>query len=454
MVPPTTPTPKHLFDAHPKQQDFINAVARPDLTYIAYGGSAGGGKTFVSLAVLILLCKLYPGSRWAVIRKSLTEIKLNTLPSFWKLAPKSFVETYNKSEFLVMFTNGSQIFFKGENIADDPELQWMDGLEVNGFLLEQVEELNYKTFDKCKLRAGRWVMAENMPPIKILMTLNPSQNWTKKIIYEPYVNGTLKPPYIYIPAKILDNPSLPKQYVEGLKNLDTLTYRRFVEGDWDAFAVNKPYAYAFDEARHVSPDGVYLEDDVLWQSFDFNIDPLTSLAGQHNEAERIIDIHSEEKLTDGNTSDMCDLIISRYGPRNPIYMVTGDATGRNRNAISGNINHYHIIRHKLGCASGQMKVKKRNASPKNLRVLVNSVLQNYTVRIHPSCVNLIRDLKYVEVDDFGEVKKKDRTKENQRADHLDCFAYLLEAILPNFVKFNISSNDSSDDEISEDVDNS
>ncbi len=435
----------HSFEAHPKQQDFINSVAREGLTFIAYGGSAGGGKTYVSLAVLITLCKIYPGSRWAVIRKSLTEIKLNTLPSFWKLAPKSFIKTFNKSEFLVIFNNESQLFFKGENIHDDPELQWMDGLEVNGFLLEQVEELNYKTFDKCKLRAGRWVMrSDKMPPIKILMTLNPSQNWTKKIIYDPYVNGTLHPPYAYIPAKILDNPSLPKQYVEGLKNLDILTYRRFVEGDWDAFSVNKPYAYAFDFERHVKTNE-YNTDLELWQSFDFNIDPLTSISVQHSEADRVINVLSEIKLKNGNTDQMCDMVISQYGHYNPIYLITGDSTGRNRNAIAGNINHYYIIRSKLQCSNQQMKVKKKNISPKNLRVLMNSLFQNYTIKISPDCVNLINDLKYVEVDDFGDVKKSNRSQENQRADFLDCLAYAFEAIMPNFVKFPTITDDNNFD---------
>ena len=136
---------KILFQPTDKQEYFLNKVFNPEYSFLAYGGAAGGGKTFVSIGIIIMLCRFYPKSRWCVIRKSLSEIKLNTLPSFWKICPTNFVTQWNKSEFTCLFRNGSQIIFKGENISDDPELQWMDGLEVNGFLLEQAEELSQKT---------------------------------------------------------------------------------------------------------------------------------------------------------------------------------------------------------------------------------------------------------------------------------------------------------------------
>lgn len=267
---------KPLFKPQPKQEYFIEQVFRKDLVFIAYGGAAGGGKTFSSLATLILFCKLYPKSRWCVIRKSLTEIKLNTIPSFFKVCPTKFVEQYNKSEHIVFFKNGSSILFKGENLDSDPELQWMDGLEVNGFLLEQAEELSYKTFDKCKLRAGRHII-DSKPPIKIILTLNPAQAWTKSIIYAPWKIGQLKPPYAYIPAKMTDNPALPKEYVDNMQYLDEFTKRRFVDGDWEA--VNKTGSecfHSFDFGVHVKP--VTFNPDInIHLTFDFNVVPYMTL---------------------------------------------------------------------------------------------------------------------------------------------------------------------------------
>jgi len=414
---------KILFQPTYKQEYFLNKVFNPEYSFLAYGGAAGGGKTFVSIGIIIMLCRFYPKSRWCVIRKSLSEIKLNTLPSFWKICPTNFVTQWNKSEFTCLFRNGSQIIFKGENISDDPELQWMDGLEVNGFLLEQAEELSQKTFDKCKLRAGRNVI-EPMPPIKILMTLNPSQSWPREVIYKPYTEDKLLPPYCYVPAYISDNPYLPEQYVSGLKHLDSITYRRFVEGDWSAFAVNNPFAYAFDATKHLGPVA-FDEKKQLNLSFDFNIDPITCIAGQD------LNIIQEFRIKNSDIYELCDRIKAMFP--NALFVVTGDATGHNRSALAkGNINYYLAIRQRLNLSQGQMKQPSINPAVSDSRVILNSILQNGNLLINPeTCPYLIQDLQSVEVDDKGDI---DKAKDKYKSHLLDCLRYYLCTFHGRFIK--------------------
>lgn len=418
-------TEKVLFRPTEKQEYFINKVFDPEILFASYGGAAGGGKTFVSLAILIMLSRFYPGSRWAVIRKSMTEIKLNTLPSFWKVCPTNFLNNFNadQANCHAQFKNGSEILFKGENIAADPELQWMDGLEVNGFLLEQAEELSEKTFDKCKLRAGRNVI-DPMPPIKVLMTLNPSQSWPREVIYKPYIDDKLLPPYCYIPAYISDNPHLPEQYVSGLKHLDSITYRRFVEGDWSAFAVNNPFAYAFDMGKHLG-ETKFDPNKPLNLSFDFNIDPITCIAGQE------MNIIHEFRMKNSDIYELCDRIKAIYP--NALFVVTGDATGHNRSALAkGNINYYLVIRDRLRLSQGQMKQPTINPAVSDSRVILNSILQNGNLLINPeTCPYLIQDLQSVEVDDKGDI---DKMKDKYKSHLLDCLRYYLCTFHGRFIK--------------------
>jgi hypothetical protein len=69
----------------PKQMEYQEAVFSGEFLYLALGGGIRGTKTWATLSTLLLLCKEYPGSRWAVVRKDLPTLRKNTIPSFKKL---------------------------------------------------------------------------------------------------------------------------------------------------------------------------------------------------------------------------------------------------------------------------------------------------------------------------------------------------------------------------------
>lgn len=395
-----------LFQPHPKQEYFIEQVFNPAYKFIAYGGAAGGGKTFSSLGTLILLCKLYPKSRWCVLRKSNTEIDLNTMPSFWKVCPKNFVKKATQKPHEVIFKNESSIIFRGENLDQDPDLQWMDGLEVNGFLLEQAEELSYKTFDKCKLRAGRHIVPSN-PPIKILLTLNPAQMWTKTVIYEPYTKGELKPPYIYIPAKMPDNPSLPQDYIDGMKDLDEYTRRRFVDGDWDAVKkTGQECFHSFDYSKHVKE--VYFDPDInIHITYDFNVVPyMTLLCAQivmGDDDRWKVRFYQEfclgnpKNSTLGVTTSFKDTLTDYYGR----VFFYGDYSGKNRNTLGMEdiISNYSIVEQQLApwIDNASDRVIPNQSVNKRIR-FINAIFEGrlpIDIEISPSCEKLIADISYI-----------------------------------------------------------
>ena len=130
-----------IFEPYPKQLEFLEAVFSGKYSFLCYGGAMGGGKTYVCLMALILLCKAFPKSKWCVIRESVPTLKRTSIESFKKLVPSNFVQSYNQKDQKWTFKNGSEIFFMAEDFSNDKELDRFKGLEVNGFLLEQIEEL-------------------------------------------------------------------------------------------------------------------------------------------------------------------------------------------------------------------------------------------------------------------------------------------------------------------------
>lgn len=415
-----------IFEPTEKQQTFIDACFSGIFKFLFYGGAAGGGKTYVGLGILILLCKIFPNSKWCVVRKDFAKLKQNTIPSFKKLCPRRFL--VKLIDGIAYFTNGSQIIFKGENYTIDNDLTWMDGFEVNGFLFEEAQELNKKLFEKAKLRAGRHIIP-NMPPILIIITGNPSQNWSKKIFVEPHKSGTLESPYYFMQALMNDNPYLPKQYIENMDTLDTNTYEKFVRGNWDIIDVEKPFAYMWKDKlikilnKPLKPIPVYL-------SFDFNVDPITCIACQHTS--KWIRVHKEYRLRDSNIYALCEAIKKDHDGY--YFYATGDASGASRSAMTReNLTYYIIIKSELNLSNKQMLVPLVNPIISNNRVLVNSLLEKHQdFSIHFECEYLINDLRYVEVNEYGEIDKK---KDKRRTHLLDCLRYYFNTFHSGFVKY-------------------
>lgn len=227
----------HDIELTPKQAEFAEAVFSGNYKFLLYGGAIRGGKTYAMLLLVLALAKIYKGSRWAIVRKDLPTIKRNTLPSFEKVKPPGFCGEVNRTDWYVDCANGSRIFFFSESYERDRDLDRWKGLEVNGFALEECNELNEKSFHKAIERAGSWVCRGEQPAPLIMATCNPTLGWVKNRWYDPWKKGTLAAPWLYLPARIHDNPHLPQSYLDSLEELkktNPTAYRRFVEGDWES----------------------------------------------------------------------------------------------------------------------------------------------------------------------------------------------------------------------------
>jgi len=234
------PTPANLTFTG-KQTELLEAILTGGYKFALYGGAIRGGKTYGALAIIILLATRYPRSRWAIVRKDTPTLKRNILPTFNKLREESgakhFVSDMNNQTSIAKCANGSELVFFTEQIERDPELNRWRGLEVNGFFLDEANELSEKTLEKAMERLGSWIVPkEERPPSLILMTANPCRNWLKEEIYDKWKSGKLKHPWLYIPATPVDNPHLPEDYRQTLlelKDKNPISFARFVEGDWD-----------------------------------------------------------------------------------------------------------------------------------------------------------------------------------------------------------------------------
>jgi hypothetical protein len=239
---PAPPIYRRTFVPEPNQAAFLDDVFDGSQGNImGFGGAIRGGKTIAVLHALFLLCRMYPGSRWAIVRKDLPRIRRNTIPTIERFAPRPFFGRLDKSEWKYRCANGSELLVLGEQLSTDPDLDRFKGLEVNGFALEEANEIDEKTANKCKERAGSWIIQPTseyldpvQPPALLLCTFNPADNWVREWFYDPWREGRIRAPYYFRPALPKDNRYNTEQQWEMWRQLPPVEYQRFIEGDWSA----------------------------------------------------------------------------------------------------------------------------------------------------------------------------------------------------------------------------
>ena len=442
-----------LFDPFPKQLEFLEAVFSGKYSIITYGGAIRGGKTAGGIGAVLLLAKKYPGSRWAIVRDSLPTLKRTTIPSFFKFCPKSFLKAYNQDQQLVTFNNGSQVIFFPENYDDDKELNRWRGLEVNGFLLEEVNEINEKSFYKAIERSGSHVMPEGKKPKPLIMcTCNPADNWVKEKIYKPWKAGTLPEKWHYISSKIFDNPfvTADQDYMESLKTLPKFEYDVFVNGNWDIQKrTGAEYYKEFDMEIQIAPVK-YDASLPLWISIDENVNPYfpaTIWQIQGKEARCIDEIALRNPRN--TVRDLGIEFSMRYPEHQSGVIITGDATSKKEDVkLEKGMNLFRLVQNELLKYKPSVRILKSNPNHVTRQQFMNTVFWNQkrkepylgiTILISPDCKITIQDYVNVKEDPKGAGKYKEKQTDSESGissqkyghmsdtgDYFICYAFMAE----------------------------
>jgi phage terminase large subunit len=216
-----------------KQEKSVAAFRSGKYKYICHAGTAGSGKTFLDLGLLHLLCCKIPGVRFFIGRKTEKNLRQTTIPSYNEMKRKS--KSIGESEIVNMtakYNNGSEILFIWCDIAKDPDLNNLRGLEVNGGLFEEANQIDKKYFEVAKTRVGRW--RPELCPAFIMLNLNPSAGWVKDLFYDNWVAGTLPENYYFEEFDEEDAKQCSgEEYVKGLYDLAPEELDRFVKNKWN-----------------------------------------------------------------------------------------------------------------------------------------------------------------------------------------------------------------------------
>lgn len=389
-----------VYELTPKQN--LAYWEAEDHSLVIYGGAIRGGKSFWLLLTILSYCFEYPGSRWAVVRRDLPTIKRNTIPSFKQILDSGIgreLKNVNETTLTYTFKNGSEVLFMSESYDTDKELDRFKGLEVNGFGLEELNELQEVTFDKCIERAGSWNKVKIKP--RILGTCNPSPGWVKTRIYDPWRKGTLRAAWSFIPASINDNPHISDLYKENLKTLPTYQYEVFVNGNWEIrLKTGGEFYKCFDIGRNIQ-DVVYRPDLPVHLSFDDNVNPYLPIGIYQIEGKTLYLVDEIAGINPGNTiRSVCNEFIRKYPSHTAGMFIYGDATADKEDTkLEKGFRFYRLVMDNLKKYRPSSRVSQSNPGVVPRGNFINTIFEKgfngIEIVIGRNCKYTIEDLTNV-----------------------------------------------------------
>ena len=220
------------------QSQAIRYLFDKTTTEVLFGGAAGGGKSWVGCAWLILVCLKYPKTRYLMGRSKLDSLKKTTLNTFFEVCEKWNVKSgqhynFNAGTNIITFFNGSQIILKDLFLyPSDRNFDSLGSLEITGAFIDEANQITEKAKNIVASRLRYRLDEYNIIP-KMIMTCNPAKNWTYTQYYRPAKDNTIKPHKKFIQSLVDDNEYISKYYKKQLETLDKLTKERLLFGNWE-----------------------------------------------------------------------------------------------------------------------------------------------------------------------------------------------------------------------------
>lgn len=215
-------------DLSAKQGEALRNPAK----FLLYGGAKGGGKSWFICIWMFLMAVKYKGNKLFFCRRRSVDFSNTTLETWKKSIPSNLYRINEQKKKIYIDRANSVIDYGG---LDDPLLiQSLNSAEYAHIGIDQAEEVEQDSFSMIRGTLRHKLPDGTFPPYQVRLTANPAQCWLKdKFILNPDKD------FAFIGALPSDNPHLPKDYTENLR--EAFKHRpnllaAYLYGSWDDLA--------------------------------------------------------------------------------------------------------------------------------------------------------------------------------------------------------------------------
>lgn len=353
--------------------------------------------------------------------KDLNETWKETLDNFYPV-----IQSKNEQLKQVIFINGAQLDFWS---MEDPNSG--RGRKYHRAIMDECEKaLNFQSAWEQSIAP---TLTDYGGDAYFLSTPKFGATFFKEICRYAKTKPDLWATFIYT---TYDNPHIPKEEIEIMRSiLPDLVFRcEYLAEDLDG-KTPSPFAHQFDAQFHVSDKAVFQQNRRIILSIDFNLQPFAcQLSHIWEDAQGYHDHTFDEiEIAQGSLPAMADEIKLRYSQHLHKFEITGDYMGKRGDlAQRDNSSLYFQLIKLLGIPKQALKLTP-NPTHENSKADVNFVLwkgkqpdSKISFLVNSNCKSVIFDLTNVQWDDLkGEISKRNRKDDSQRADQLDATRYRI-----------------------------
>lgn len=226
-----------------KVQDKARKLIAQFAFIMLFGGSRSG-KTFLAVYAICVRAIKTPQSRHAIFRFRFNAVKnsivYDTFPKVMKLAFPNVEYRLNKTDWVAIFPNGSEIWFAG--LDDKERTEKILGMEFVTIYPNECSQISWESIGMVMTRLAQKCYQVNgdLLDLRMIFDCNPpdKNHWTYKIFIQgldPDSKKKLPNPedYGHVQMNPRDNQeNLPDAYLKTLENLPPHLKKRFYDGEF------------------------------------------------------------------------------------------------------------------------------------------------------------------------------------------------------------------------------
>ena len=273
-----------MIEWNAKQRQALNLI-KPEVDHYLFPGGARSGKTFFIVTCLVVRAIKYPKSRHLISRHRYNHAKvsifMDTLPKVLDLLGVKTLCNWNKTDTVLEFTNGSEIWIDGLDSSD--RVEKILGREYATIFFNEVSQMNFHTITTVRTRLAQKVNGcHNI----FFYDCNPTGrgHWC----YKEFIRGVnpetneeypekVRSRYFYLNMSPYDNAAnLPAGFIESnLESLPEAKRKRFLLGEW-----SDPEGVIFQNWSVIDsiPDEIKRRAKrVIGVDFGFQVDPAVAV---------------------------------------------------------------------------------------------------------------------------------------------------------------------------------